>query len=134
VLIVDADEPFRKTLYRVIRRAGYRTAVARDETEALQKTARNHFPLILIDLWQANRNAVSLVQQMRSASPVSQIVVITPFDANEFCAELAGLEIFECVRKPVKRSSLLEVVSRALSGAKNSDPELRTPPANHFTE
>ena len=121
VLIVDADEPFRKSLYRVIRRAGYRVAVARDETEALQKTARNHFPLIVIDLWQASRAAVNLVQQVRSASPLSQIMVITPFEASEFCAELEGLEIFECVRKPVKRSVLLDVVSRALSGAKKSE-------------
>lgn len=115
VLIVDADEQFRKSLFGAIRRAGYATAVACDETEALKMLAQTRFPLIIIDLWQAGRSAVNLVQQIRNASPSAQIVVMTPYETSEFCAELGDLDIFECVRKPVKRRSLLEVVARALA-------------------
>lgn len=118
VLIVDADEQFRRSLFGAIRRAGYETAVACDETEALTLISQTRFPLIIIDLWQAGRSAVNLVQQIRGASPSSQIVVMTPYHAGEFCAELGDLDIFECVRKPVKRNSLLEVVARALARKK----------------
>jgi DNA-binding NtrC family response regulator len=117
VLIVDADEPSQKSISRVIRRAGFKTTVARNDMEAQHRTARSHFPLIVIDLWQANRAAVSLVQHLRSESPSSKIVVITPYEASRFRSELDGLDVFECLSKPVKRSSLLEVVSRALSAA-----------------
>lgn len=118
VLIVDADEQFRKSLFGAICRAGYATAVACDEREALTMLAHTPFPLIIIDLWQAGRSAVNLVQQIRSASPSSQIVVMTPYETGEFSAELRDLNIFECVRKPVKRRSLLEVVARALAEQK----------------
>lgn len=66
------------------------------------------------------RSTMDLVQHMRGESPSLKIVVITPYEANRFRHELEGLDIFECLRKPVKRSSLLEVVGRAMSAAKNA--------------
>ena len=114
VLIVDADESSQKSLSRVIRRAGFKTDVVRNEAEAMQKMMSNHYPLIVVDLWQASRMAVNLVQQIRRENPTSKIVVITPYEADRFCSELKGLDVFECLRKPVKRRVLVEVVCRAL--------------------
>ncbi len=114
MLIIDADESSQKSLSRVIRRAGFKTEVARNEAESMQKVMRHHYPLIVIDLWQASRSAVNVVQQVRRENPTSKIIVITPYEANKFCTELKGLDVFECLRKPVKRSLLVDVVSRAL--------------------
>lgn len=115
VLIVDADESSQKSLNRAIRRAGFKTTVVRNDLEAQYRTSNGHFPLIVIDLWQANRAAVNLVQHLRTESPSSKIVVITPYEVGRFRSEFEGLDVFECLSKPVKRSSLLDVVSRALS-------------------
>ena len=117
VLIVDADEAFRKSLFKAIRRAGYEAVPAHDESEALQQMMHREFPVVIIDLWPAGRAAINLVQQIRAASPSSHLVVITPFAAEEFCAELRQLDIFECIRKPVKLGFLREVINRALSNA-----------------
>jgi len=117
VLIVDADESSQKSLNRAIRRAGFKTTVARNDLEAQYRTAKKCFPLIVIDLWQANRAAVNLVQHLRHECPSSKIIVITPYEAELFQNELEGLDVFVCLRKPVKRDLLLEVVQRALSAA-----------------
>lgn len=123
VLIVDADESSQKSLSRVIRRAGFKTDVVRNEAEAMQKMMSNHYPLIVVDLWQASRMAVNLVQQIRRENPTSKIVVITPYEADRFCSELKGLDVFECLRKPVKRSVLVEAVCRALLDEKSIVPK-----------
>lgn len=119
MLIVDADESFRKSLFKAIRRAGHETALARDESEALRQMRHREFPVVIIDLWQAGRAAINLVQQIRATSPSSHLVVITPFAAEEFCSELRQLDIFECIRKPVKLDFLREVVNRALAKARD---------------
>jgi DNA-binding NtrC family response regulator len=114
VLIVDAHESSQKSLSRAIRRAGFKTEAARNEAEAVFKMMRHHFPLVVIDLWQASRSAVNVVQQVRRENPTSKIVVITPYEAKKFCTELKGLDVFECLRKPVKRSVLVDAVRRGL--------------------
>jgi len=119
VLIVDADESSQKSLSRVIRRAGFKTEAARNEAEAMQKMTRHDYPLVVIDLWQASRSAVNVVQQVRRENPTSKIIVITPYEANRFCTELKGLDVFECLRKPVKRRVLVDAVSRGLRGEKS---------------
>jgi len=82
----------------------------------------HYFPLIVIDLWQASRSAVNVVQQIRRENSTSRIVVVTPYEANKFCVELKGLDVFECLRKLAKRSVLVDVVRRALLDEKTKLP------------
>ena len=120
LLIIDADSSFRKSLLKTIRGAGYDVVAACDEAEAIQRIEHAVFPLIVSDLWLAGRTALHLVQKVRESSCSSQIIVITPYEADEFCAELRTFAVFECLRKPVKRRVLLDVVARALASPKNS--------------
>ena len=50
VLIVDDDEDVRKMLYKVIRGNGIDADTAASGEEALEKTAVNHYDLILLDV------------------------------------------------------------------------------------
>jgi len=117
VLIVDDEEPIRRLAERVLRLAGYETAVASDGPEAL-KTAEDQGPfnLLLTDLVMPGMQGDELARQLRGRDPELKILYFTGYSDRLFNERAVLWEGEAFLEKSASMSGLLEAVSLMLFG------------------
>jgi len=91
VLIVDDDEAVRTTLFKVIRSNGLDADLASSGEQALQMTRRKTYDLILLDVNLHGMDGFAVVQQLRSRSVKTPIIIVS--GRKEDYDTLYGLDI-----------------------------------------
>lgn len=80
VLIVDDDASTRFVLTRALEGLDYRTRSVEDGIEVREIIAREHFDLLVIDLYMPGMNGFELLRQIRKPNPGLLPVPKTPRD------------------------------------------------------
>lgn len=91
VLIVDDDEAVRTTLYKVIKSNALDAEMASSGEEALQRIAKTHYDLILLDVNMQVMDGFALVQRLRSRGIKTPIIIVS--GRKEDYDTLYGLDI-----------------------------------------
>ena len=117
VLIVDDEEPMRWFVERVLRDAGYETALASDGDEAIAvASAAAPFDLLVTDEMMPRMAGHQLARYMRERYLDIKVLYLTGFRDNVFAAKgsLWADEAF--LDKPCTPEGLREAVSLLLFG------------------
>jgi two-component system response regulator MprA len=117
ILVVDDTTSAREPLARLLRLAGYETAVAADGGEALVAMARRLPDLVLLDLMMPRVDGLSFLRQMRSDPKLSRVpvILITAADAADELAAARGLGVQGCMLKAAFTvPELLERIAKTL--------------------
>lgn len=117
MLIVDDEAPIRNIVERVLRSAGYDTAVAADGEEALHQLHDDPtFDLLLTDLVMPRMTGDKLAQRAREVVADLKVLYLTGY-ADQLFNQRSFLESHEAfLEKPVVPAGLLEAVSLILFG------------------
>jgi CheY-like chemotaxis protein len=117
VLIVDDEEASRGFVERVLRLAGYETAVAGDGLEAI-RIAEDHgpFDLLLADVVMPGMQGDELARHLRGRDPELKILYFTGYSDRLFRERAVLWESEAFLEKPVTVNGLLEAVSLMLFG------------------
>jgi CheY-like chemotaxis protein len=118
VLVVDDEPPIRVLVDRVLRFAGYETALAANGTDALQllETAPR-FDLLLTDLVMPDLSGDDVARRACALYPELKVLYMTGYSDRLFRAR-AMLDTHEAfLEKPITSGGLLEAVSLALFGS-----------------
>ena len=91
VLIVDDDEDVRKMLYKVIRGNGIKADTARSGEEALQKTEKTRYDLILLDVNMEGMDGFEVVETLRRRGIETPVIIVS--GRKEDYDTLYGLDI-----------------------------------------
>lgn len=91
VLIVDDDEDVRKMLYKVIRGNGIEADTARSGEEALQKTEKTRYDLILLDVNMEGMDGFEVVETLRRRGIETPVIIVS--GRKEDYDTLYGLDI-----------------------------------------
>jgi CheY-like chemotaxis protein len=119
VLVVDDEEPVRRFVDRVLREAGYKTALAGDGPEAIQVAlGLGHFDVLLTDVMMPQMNGDELARRLRQNEPGLKVLYLT--EKVTLWEDEAFLE------KPCSVKGLLQAVSLLLFG-KFDAPREQTP-------
>src|SRR5579862_9826767 len=100
VLVVDADQDFRRYITDCIEAEGISCITATSVSEALEALARNKVSVVLVD-WFLDHVATEVVRKARSISPLMPIIVMSGktynvkmdallADADEFLEKTVG--------------------------------------------
>jgi len=113
--IVDDDASFRTSMSRLLRIAGYQTALYESGDAFLKQTPADDAGCILLDLQMSGVQGLELQQHLAQTGSVLPIVFLTAHgDIRESVQAIkAGAEDF--LAKPVSREALFECVDRALA-------------------
>lgn len=115
ILAVDDDKEFLTLLHDVLKDEGYEISVAESMPDAIKKVKEILFDLIITDKNMPEPKGADLINEIKSISPASKIIVLTGFGDVESYLELMNLGIYDYLNKPVKMSELKITIKKALS-------------------
>lgn len=112
VLVVDDDSLTRRFVDRVLREAGFETAVAEDGPEAMT-VAESFQPLdlVLTDLMMPDMNGDELARRLRTTEPGLKVLYLTGYSDLLFRERQTLWEDEAYLEKPCSATGLLEAVS-----------------------
>ena len=127
VLIVDDEEPVRKFVDRVLRDAGYKTALAGDGPEAIEMVSNGGpFDIVVTDVMMPQMSGDELARRLRQSHPGIKILYLTGFSDNLFKEKVTLWEEEAYLDKPCSIKSLLQAVSLLLFGSFEIPKQART--------
>ncbi len=117
VLIVDDEEPVRKFVDRVLREAGYKTALASDGPDAIEVAkGMESLDILVTDVMMPQMTGDELGRRIRMTKPGIKVLYLTGFSDRLFKEKVTLWADEAFLDKPCSVKGLLEAVSLLLFG------------------
>jgi two-component system cell cycle sensor histidine kinase/response regulator CckA len=117
VLVVDDEEPIRKFVERVLREAGYQTALASDGPEAIEVASKlASLEILVTDVMMPEMAGDELARRLRLLQPSLKVLYLTGYADNLFKEKVTLWEDEAYLDKPCSLKSLVQAVSLLLYG------------------
>jgi len=113
ILVVDDEGAQREILRTILTSEGYRVETADSGAEALQKSGRTRFDLVLTDLRMPGVDGLSLVGQLTREDPPTLVILMTAFGSRDSAEQALKQGAFDYLTKPLERDDLLLTIDRA---------------------
>jgi two-component system cell cycle sensor histidine kinase/response regulator CckA len=124
VLVVDDEESVRKFVDRVLREAGYQTAVASSGLDAIEAASKlASLDVLVTDVMMPQMAGDELARRMRQNQPSLKVLYLTGFADNLFKERVTLWQDEAYLDKPCSIKSLLQAVSLLLFGSVEARPE-----------
>src|SRR5512137_1591228 len=114
ILIVDDDSSFRRILEYNLQEEGYEVLSASSGEAGLVLFKEQNPDLVVTDMKMEGISGIDLLNNIKSLSPDTLVIIITAFGAVEDAVEAMKLGAYDYITKPVNRDELKLVVSKAL--------------------
>lgn len=115
ILIVDDEEPARKSLMDILRLEGYQVTAAGDGAKALHLLAEEPFDLMLLDLKMPGMSGLEVLDQARTAAPETKVIMLTAHGSLESAIQALRRDAHDYILKPAKPQEIMASVARALT-------------------
>jgi DNA-binding NtrC family response regulator len=125
ILVID-DDPLMLDLARFhLQRSGYDVVSAENAEEGLRLIKEQPTAVALTDLFLPDVNGITLVEQLRAASPSTVIIMITGHGSVGAAVDAMKAGAFSFTEKPVDFEHLLATLEKALEHREQAE-EIRT--------
>jgi putative nucleotidyltransferase with HDIG domain len=114
LLVVEDDTAVREFCVRLLRLIGYQVAWAENGRQALDTLNRESFDLVLTDLAMPEMDGITLLQQIRTQHPTTDIIMITAYGTIETAKRAIKLGAFDFMMKPINTEDLERSVRQCL--------------------
>ncbi len=118
ILVVDDDAAFRTAMKMLLEREGYDVIDAANGEEALTRCRRESVDLVITDLSMPKQDGMQLVNDLKTLSKTTPVIVITAFGEWDTYAEAIGKGVIAYLDKPVKKDEVLQLVRSTLGTSK----------------
>jgi signal transduction histidine kinase len=114
LLVVDDEENIVLTISEVLRLEGYEVDVAASGIEAVSQLEGHEYDLILTDLHMDEGDGLSLLEEVRTRSPLTITIVLTGFAALETAIAALRHGAYDYLTKPCIIDELKHTVRRGI--------------------
>ncbi len=114
VLAVDDEEVVCESIRRVLSEEGYTVRTTTSSREGLELIRKEAFDLLLLDIKMPEVDGIELLRAARSASPETEVIIVTGYATIETAVEAIKLGAFDYLEKPVSPPQLVVATARAL--------------------
>lgn len=137
--IVDDDPSFRAAIARLLRAAGYQVVVYDSGQQLLANPPGKDAGCILLDMRMPDLDGLDVQERLNDAGSILPIVFLTGHGSAETKVQAIKVGAEDVLTKPVSKTTLLEVIERALVRYRERiDPPTKIPstslPANFPVE
>ena len=110
ILIVDDEQSIRELCKELLEEEGYKTTVAVDGQDALDKMDYDVFDLFLIDMAMPRIDGFELMKLIKQKQPLAVIVILTGFSSIDGAVKAVHAGAFQYLSKPINSEELFGVV------------------------
>src|SRR5918998_697909 len=118
ILIVDDEEPIRKTLHLLLTKSGYDVEEAEDGDAAIRVLNTGQNPMmvdiIICDIRMPKINGIEAIAYFRNQYPSVPVIVLTGYPDTGLSTALMKDGVAEYLVKPIDRENLLTAVKSAM--------------------
>ena len=111
VLIVDDEPLVRQTLAYVLQDEYEVVTVASGE-EAIEASARESFPVVILDLCMEGLSGIETLRRLRKAREDQNVIILTAYESMDTAISALNLGAFNYLTKPFERAHLKQIISR----------------------
>jgi DNA-binding NtrC family response regulator len=101
ILIVDDEPLIRKSLYEILKIAGFDTYTAVNAEEATVLFEKRSFDIVITDMKLPKMNGLELLSFIKDISPTTEVILITGFGSIETAVEAMKKGAFDYITKPI---------------------------------
>lgn len=113
ILLVDDEEAFVKTLGKRLAARGFRVETVGSGEEAVEKTKRQTFDVIVLDLAMPGIDGIETLKQLLAINSDLQVILLTGHGSIEKAVEATKLGAVDFMQKPANLPDLLEQIREA---------------------
>jgi len=114
ILVVDDEEIARTNMEYILRKEGYQVSTAANGLEALEKTRKREFDLILTDLKMEKMDGIQLLESVKQTAPHTDIVMITGYATVSSAVDALKKGAAHYLPKPINLDELRATVREIL--------------------
>jgi len=114
ILVVDDDDAILALLFTILRRRGFKVDSARTGLDAMERCARCHYAVMLLDLMMPHMNGYEVLDAM-SKLPCEKRPIIIVLTAGIEPRDLAPDLVAGTIRKPFDVELLVDTITGCVS-------------------
>ena len=125
ILIVDDEQMIARCLQIALQCHGYNTTITNTGYKALQVVREECFHIAVIDIGMPAMNGIELMSNIRSASPLTKIILMTAYDYSHHLVKQAiTKKPDDLVYKPFDPILLVSIVDHYSDLSKLIEPAI----------
>lgn len=125
LLVVDDERIIRESLYEILRIEGYQAHMASSAEEALEMMRDKKFDIILTDLKLPKMTGIGLLEEVKAASPETEVILITGYGSIESAVEAVKKGAYNYITKPVNDEEIKSCILKIIDHKKVVDENRR---------
>ncbi len=113
LLIIEAEDRFRKNLYQRLKAEGFRVDKANPADDVPTIVVKENIDVVLLGVDGLGENGLALIRPIKAGSPSTEVIIIN--DANHMNLSIAGMELgaFDDFMIPLDLDSLTKRLREA---------------------
>ena len=128
LLIVDDEANVLVAFEKLLSVAGHTVLMSRGGEEALELVEREHPDAVVLDVRMPGMNGLDALSAMKRAQPRLPVIVMTGQGTMETAIEATKRGAFDYQLKPFDPEAMLELIERAVQGARVMDRQVALDP------
>jgi two-component system nitrogen regulation response regulator NtrX len=115
ILIIDDEEPIRRTLRMTLEYEGYEVLEASSGSDGLEKVEREALDVIFLDIKMPGMDGLEVLEQMQERGSTPAVIVISGHGNVKTAVAATKLGAFDFIEKPIETERALVAVRNALA-------------------
>ncbi len=118
ILIIDDDDPLRKSFEKLLNEEGYTVFSAPSGELGLKKVQENPPDVVVLDMKLPGMNGMEVYKKINAIDPKLPAIIMTAFGTTETAIEATKLGAFDYILKPFDVPDMLTTISQAMESAR----------------
>lgn len=123
ILIVDDDKAVRSFLVKALEDQRYNVDIAEDGYIGFEKSIKNDYHIILMDIKMPNMNGIEAIEAIRQVDPRQVIIIISAFIEPDVVKKAKELGVSKLMDKPFELKELLDVLESAIEEIQDKEED-----------
>jgi two-component system response regulator GlrR len=118
ILVVDDDSNLLEIIKMRLESADYEVVTAQDVEDALTAVKEQPLDMSIIDLYLAENNGISLMEDVHKIIPDIPVIILTAYGSIETAFEAMQKGAYSYMTKPFDPGELLSQIEKALKSSR----------------
>ena len=119
ILVIDDELTVCKSCYKILHEDGYPVSIAQGGFKGLERTRKEDFDLVLVDLKMPDIDGMEVVEMIKREQPNTTVIIMTGYSAVPSAVQGMKLGAADYIPKPFTPDEMSAAVKKALQQKKH---------------